>query len=162
MMKTHGLAQVTLGMKNLIGLYPGGEYYSVRGLMHDLASKVEESGTAVAIVDMVRANKLGLVVVDGSTAMEGQGPSFGNLVKMNLIITGTNPLATDIVSASIMGFEPSEVPTFVWANKSGMKPTKIDEIEVRGERLDAVKRKFVRPQIYPWAAIRDWWGAQEI
>jgi len=48
------LAQlITLGMKNLIGLYPGTEYYAVRGLMHDLASKVEESGTAVAIVDMV-------------------------------------------------------------------------------------------------------------
>ncbi len=162
MMKTHGLAQVTLGMKNLIGLYPGTEYYAVRGLMHDLASRVEESGTAVGIVDMVRANKLGLVVVDGSTAMEGQGPSFGPLVKMDLIIAGTNPLATDIVAASIMGFEPNEVPTFIWANKAGMKPTKLDEIEVRGEKPDTVRRQFARPQIYPWAAISGFWGAQEI
>ena len=162
MMKTHGLAQVILGMKNLIGLYPGTEYYAVRGLVHDLASQVEESGTAVAIVDMVRANKLGLVVVDGSMAMEGQGPSRGPLVKMDLIIAGTNPLATDIVSASIMGFEPNEVPTFIWANKAGMKPTKLDEIEVRGEKLDTVRRKFARPQIFPWAAISGFWGAQEI
>jgi uncharacterized protein (DUF362 family) len=41
MMKTHVLAQVTLGMKNLIGLYPGTVYQSIRGSMHDLASEVE-------------------------------------------------------------------------------------------------------------------------
>ncbi|MCG6536124.1 MAG: DUF362 domain-containing protein, partial [Syntrophales bacterium LBB04] len=76
MMKTHGLAQVTLGMKNHIGLCPGSVYYSVRGLVHDLTAEIDPSGTAAAIVDMVRANRCGLVVIDGSTAMEGQGPSF--------------------------------------------------------------------------------------
>ena len=83
---------------------------SVRACMHDVASKVEPSGTAAAVVDMVRANKLGLVVVDASTAMEGSGPWDGKAVKMDLIIAGTNPLATDMVSASLMGFEPSEIP----------------------------------------------------
>ncbi len=28
----------------------------------------------------------------------------GNLVKMDLIIAGTNPLATDMVAANVMGF----------------------------------------------------------
>jgi uncharacterized protein (DUF362 family) len=74
MMKTHGLARVTLGMKNLVGVYPGAVYQSVRGRMHDAAAKVEPSGTAAAIVDMVRANKLGLVVVDGSTAFQAAAP----------------------------------------------------------------------------------------
>jgi uncharacterized protein (DUF362 family) len=39
MMKTHVLAGVTLGMKNLIGLYPGAIYQALRGNMHDMASK---------------------------------------------------------------------------------------------------------------------------
>ncbi len=120
MMKTHQLATVTLGMKNLIGVYPGTVYQAIRGHMHDLTSEVEPTGTAAAIVDMVRANKLGLVVVDGSMAMEGNGPSMGPLVKMDVIVAGTNPLATDMVAASLMGFEPREVPTFAWANKAGM------------------------------------------
>ena len=34
MMKTHILAGVTLGMKNLIGLYPGAVYQALRGSMH--------------------------------------------------------------------------------------------------------------------------------
>ncbi len=162
MMKTHGLAQVTLGMKNHIGLYPGSVYYAVRGLVHDLTSEIEPSGTAAAIVDMVRANKCGLVVIDGSSAMEGQGPSFGPIVKMDLIIAGMNPLATDMVAANIMGFEPEEIPTFVWAEKAAMTPTKLEEIEVRGEPIEKVRRKFARAQIYPWAAISSFFGKEEI
>ena len=43
-----------------------------------------------------------------------------------------------------------------------MKPARLEEIEVRGEKLDRVRRKFARPQIYPWASIRDVWGVREI
>jgi uncharacterized protein (DUF362 family) len=156
MMKTHGLATVTLGMKNLIGVYPGQVYGTVRSAVHSEASKVESSGTASAIVDMVRANKLGLVVIDGSMAMQGQGPSTfggGKVVKMDVIIAGTNPLATDMVAASIMGFQPDEIQTFVWAWKTGMTPGNLSDIEIRGEKLDDVRKPFIRPTVYPWAAM---------
>ena len=161
-MKTHGLAQVTLGMKNLVGVFPGSEYCSVRACMHDVASKVEPSGAAACVVDMVRANKLGLVVIDASTAMEGQGPSQGKPVKMNLIIAGANPVATDMVGASVMGFLPEEIPTFAWANKAGLKPSRLDEIEVRGEKIESVRQKFARAKVVPWASIRNFWGTKEI
>ncbi len=162
MMKTHSLAGVTLGMKNLIGAYPGAVYQAVRGRMHDATAKVEPSGTAAAIVDMVRANKLGLVVVDGSTAMEGNGPTEGTLVPMETIIAGTNPLATDMVAASLMGFGVSEVPTFTWANKAGLRPERLDEIEIRGESIERVRRRFTRPQILPWDVVGKSWATREI
>jgi len=162
MMKTHVLATVTLGMKNLIGLYPGTVYYSVRSWLHDQAANAQSPGVAFEIVDMVRANKLGLVVIDGSMAMEGDGPSAGSLVKMDLIIAGTNPLATDMVAANIMGFEPHEVPTFTWANRVGMSPTSVNEIEVRGATLDSVRRPFVKPHVLAWTNINQMWGAEEI
>jgi uncharacterized protein (DUF362 family) len=161
MMKTHGLAGVTLGMKNLIGVYPGQIYGTVRSAVHNEASKFEESGTASAIIDMVQVNKLGLVVIDASTAMQGQGPSAsqgGQLVKMNLIIAGTNPLAADMVAAYIMGFQPKEISTFVFAWKAGMTPQSMKEIEVRGTQLENVKKNFNRPQIFPWGAIKNFWG----
>jgi uncharacterized protein (DUF362 family) len=162
MMKTHALATVTLGMKNLIGLYPGTVYYSVRSWLHDQAANAQSPGIAYEIVDMVRANKLGLTVVDGSMAMEGEGPSSGDLVKMDVIIAGTNPLATDLVAAHVMGFEPHEVPTFTWANRVGMLPTSISEIEVRGETLASVRRPFVKPNVIPWTSINETWGVEEI
>jgi len=162
MMKTHQLATVTLGMKNLVGAFPGTVYQSVRGHMHDLAAKVEPTAASAVVVDMVRANKLGLVVVDGSMAMEGNGPSIGQTFKMNVIVAGTNPLATDMVAANLMGFEPNEIPTFVWANKAGMRPASLHEIEIRGESLDGVRRPFAKPQLYAWDAIRSVWGTKEI
>jgi uncharacterized protein (DUF362 family) len=162
MMKTHTLATVTLGMKNLIGLYPGTIYSTVRAGVHDHAADAGSPGVAFETIDMMRANKLGLVVVDGSTAMEGNGPGNGTLVPMDVIIAGTNPLATDMVAASVMGFEPEEIPTFVWANKAGMQPQSLDEIDIRGEEVSRVSRRFVEPQLNSWNDIRSVWGVQEI
>ncbi len=162
MMKTHSLAGVTLGMKNCIGLYPGTVYQAIRGRMHDATAKVEPSGTAAAIIDMVRANKLGLVVIDASTAMEGNGPAGGPLVPMETIIAGSNPLATDMVAASLMGFELAEIPTFAWANKAGLRPERLDEIEIRGVAIEDARRKFVKPNIVPWNAVRNLWGLNEV
>jgi uncharacterized protein (DUF362 family) len=162
MMKTHTLATVTLGMKNLIGLYPGSVYQTIRAGVHDHAADAGSPGIAFEILDMVRANKLGLVVIDGSTAMEGNGPRNGMLVPMNVIIAGTNPLATDMVAANVMGFEPNEVPTFVWAHKIGMQPQSLEEIEVRGENVSGVRRNFARPQLAAWNDIRSFWGNEEM
>jgi uncharacterized protein (DUF362 family) len=152
MMKTHERAVVTLGMKNLIGLYPGGTYGSIRSVIHDHGAAAGSEGVAFEIIDMVQAtaDKFGLVVIDGSTAMEGNGPTAGLLVSMNVIIAGTNPLATDMVAASVMGFEPDEIPHFVVAGSVGMKPTSLDEIEVRGESIASVRRDFQRPEMRPW------------
>ncbi len=162
MMKTHQLATVTHGMKNLVGAFPGVVYQSVRGHMHDLASEVEPTAASACVVDMVRANKLGLTVVDGSMAMEGNGPSMGKVVKMDVIIAGINPVATDMVAAGVMGFAPGEVPIFGWASKAGLKPGALEEIEIRGERLASVRRPFARPQLLAWKNIRGLWGAKEI
>ena len=148
--------------EKLIGLYPGSVYSTVRAGVHGHSAEAGSPGIAFEIFDMVRANKLGLVVVDGSTAMEGDGPGNGTLVPMDVIIAGTNPLATDMVAANLMGFEPDEIPTYVWANKAGMLPGSLDDIEVRGERISRVRRRFKRPNMYSWNDIRYRWGLEEI
>jgi uncharacterized protein (DUF362 family) len=162
MMKTHTLATVTLAMKNLIGVYPGSVYYSVRSWLHDRAAEKGSPGVAYEVVDMVRANRTGLSVIDASSAMEGNGPATGTLVDMNLIVAGTSPLATDMVGAALMGIGPGEVPTFTCAHGAGMHPQGLDEIEVRGCRIADVKRKFVRPVVVPWSGISRFWGVKEL
>jgi hypothetical protein len=69
---------------------------------------------------------------------------------METIVAGVNPLATDMVAASLMGFEPNEISTFIWAHKAGLRPRSLDEIETRGEQLAHVRREFVRPVLVPW------------
>jgi uncharacterized protein (DUF362 family) len=162
MMKTHVLATVTLGMKNLIGLYPGNAYCTVISCVHNASSEKGSPGIAFEILDMVKACTPGLTVIDGSTAMEGNGPSSGELVKANLIIAGTDPLATDMVAASIMGFDKSEVPTFTTAIKSGMSPGSLEQIEIRGEKIGNVQLAFKKPEIVPWTDINSWFGAEQI
>ncbi len=162
MMKTHGLAGVTLALKNIgIGGFPGLVYGTVRSEVHRKATEIDKTGTSTAIVDMVKANKIGLNVIDASTAMQGQGPTVsqgGELIKMNLIIASTNALAADIVASSLMGFDANEIDTFKWAWKAGMKPSGIDDIEIVGEKSGEVRRQFKKPMIVPYTMIKDWYG----
>jgi uncharacterized protein (DUF362 family) len=162
MMKTHTLATVTLSMKNFIGLYPGTEYYSVRSWLHDRAAEEGSPGVAFEVIDINRAINTGLSVIDASVAMEGNGPAEGALVDMGLIIAGTSPLATDMVGATLMGFDLNEIPSIVQSHKSGLTPFSLREIELRGCRIDECRRKFTRPDIYKWTDINKLWGFKEI
>lgn len=150
MMKTHVLATVTLAMKNLIGLYPGIEYYALRSWLHDKALEKGSEGVAYEIIDINRSVRTGLSVIDATLAMEGNGPTAGNLVDMGLIIAGTSLLAADMVGASIMGFDPDEIPTFRVAHKLKMSPLTMSEIEIRGLSINQTKRQFLKPDIVTW------------
>ncbi|MCK4993001.1 MAG: DUF362 domain-containing protein, partial [Bacteroidales bacterium] len=161
-MKTHVLARVSLGMKNLMGLYPGSAYCSVRSCIHNESFEKRSPCVSFEIVDMVRACPPGLTVIDGSTSMEGNGPTDGELVKTDLIIAGTNPLATDMVAAKIMGFHKNEVATLAMAIRARMRPSSLEAIEIRGESLETVKMAFKRPDLIPWGEINSWYGAKEI
>jgi uncharacterized protein (DUF362 family) len=162
MMKTHVLATVTLAMKNLIGLYPGTAYYSVRSWLHDRAAEAGSPGVAYEVIDINNAVKTGLSIIDASTAMEGDGPTGGTLVDMGLIIAGTSPLVADMVGASLMGFELNDIPTIVLAHKTGMLPAALDDIEIRGLRIDQCKRQFVKPNVTKWTDINKVWGVKEL
>lgn len=162
MMKTHVLATVTLAMKNLIGLYPGTEYYSVRSWLHEKAAERGSTGVSYEIVDMNHAVRTGLSVIDASTAMEGDGPSSGDLVDMGLIVAGTSPLATDMVGTALMGFDISEIPYIKLAHETGMSPASLSDIEIRGQNIDDCKRQFKKPNIVRWNDISKLWGVREV
>ena len=162
MMKTHSLANVTLALKNVgIGGFPGLVYGTVRSDVHKKASEFEPTGTSSTTVDMVKANKIGLNVIDGSMAMQGNGPSTrsgGEVFPMNVIIASTNALVADMVAASVMGYDINEIDTFKWAWKAGMKPLNLEGIDIAGEKIEAVKRSFKRPNVVPYTSIKDWYG----
>lgn len=162
MMKTHGLANVTLALKNVgMGCFPGMVYGTVRSLVHQQGIKKEPTGTSAVTIDMVRANPMGLTVIDAVTALEGQGPSLkagSRLVRMNLIIASTNALAADMVAAAVMGFDPREIDTFHWAWRAGMTPGSLNGIRIRGADLKDVTRPFLRPKLIPYTMITDWYG----
>ena len=162
MMKTHALGTVTLGLKNLLGLYPGSVYSSVRWKIHDIAYNLGSEGVAWEILDIAKLSKLGLTVIDGSYAMEGNGPVAGESFKMDVIIAGTNPFATDMVASKVMGFDPDLIPTFQFPTNSIGEMYDMSKIDIRGEKIENVKRDFKKPIINKWNEIRKNWGNEII
>jgi hypothetical protein len=49
-------------------------------------------------------------VVDGISAMEGNGPVAGTRRMAGLIVAGDNPVAVDAVCARLMGFDQARLP----------------------------------------------------
>lgn len=128
-MKTHMATKVTLGMKNMFGLLPD-----------KMKFKYHTKGISKVIVDINTVIKPQLTVIDGFVAMEGKGPTNGTPVKMDLIISGKDPVATDATCARIMGLDPHEISHIRTANQKGIG--NIDEIEVVGCTIEEVKRSF--------------------
>lgn len=130
-MKTHTETMVTLGMKNLFGLLPDkmkGKYH-LRG-MHKV------------VTDITTAVNPHLTVIDGFMAMEGRGPVGGSPVQMDTILAGSDVVAVDATSCRVMGFDPHKVGHIRMAYERGLG--EIDDIDVMGDGVDAVKKVFKR------------------
>lgn len=133
-MKTHNCTLFTGGMKNMMGVLPQREKWN----MH-------LSGIHQALVDLNRLVKPHLVVMDAIYAMEGWGPAMGYPVGMNLVLASTDVVAIDTVAAAIMEIDVSEVKHLSLAGDQKLGAADLSRIEVRGERIEDVKRPFRRP-----------------
>ena len=129
-LKVHRLATVTLGIKNMMGILAS------KGSMHN--GRLNEN-----IVDLASILKPSLTVIDGIIAGEGHETS-GNPVEMNLVIAGTDPVAVDAVGAAVMGIPPTKVKHLVLAEKKGLGTCRLENIEIIGEPIENVRRKFRR------------------
>jgi uncharacterized protein (DUF362 family) len=127
-LKTHIATTVTLGMKNMFGLLPD-----------KFKAKYHARGISSVIVDINTVLKPKLTVIDGFVGMEGNGPVEGEPVKMNLIIAGTDAVATDATACRIMGIDPKQVKHIRRANEKGLGSL---EPQVIGEKIEAVTRQF--------------------
>ena len=133
-MKTHPGQTITVAMKNL------------KGLMPDVLKKKFHTtyGVAPAMVDLLSVLKPGLAVVDGTIAMEGLGPMLGDPVPMGIIMAGKDLVAVDAVAATIMGYDPAGIPLIAGAAEAGLGEMDLNNINVVGNRIDEVKRRFKR------------------
>jgi len=130
-LKTHSETGVTLGMKNMFGLLPD-----------KFKGKYHLKGISKVIVDINTVLKPILTVVDGFVGMEGAGPVDGEPVQTNLVIAGTDPVATDATACRVMGINPYEIKHIHKAHEKGLG--NIYDIKVIGEKLETVTRPFRR------------------
>ncbi len=136
-MKTHILAKVTLGIKNLKGVVSK----ESKKAMH--RKELERS-----IALLCKAVRPELTVVDGLVGIEGLGPSTqGKPTKPGLLIAGTDPVSVDAITAMVMGQEPKEAEHIRIAWEFGLGEIELDRIEVRGLPLEEAKYPFRPAQL---------------
>lgn len=148
--KTHGLTVLTIAAKNLYGCVPGMKKTRYH---RDNIDRREFAKLIVRIGEMIRP---ALNIVDAITAMDGNGPSAGRIVKMGTVIIGENHHAVDAVCADLVGLKPMNLDTLEAA--AGLGAWNInDTIDVVGEKMDDCRfGSFELPKTYT-KGWRDWW-----
>jgi uncharacterized protein (DUF362 family) len=150
--KTDSWAQLTLSLKNFIGIISL-ERYAVwmesgywdrgQGLDHSTPQSIGQ-----IYLDVVDAIKPDLAIVDFSIGIEGDGPTIGSggtTVNMKdrlgswLILASTDIMAADATAARIMNHDVSNVKQLGMGFNMGLGEIRENSIEMLGEKLDDLR-----------------------
>jgi len=115
-----------------------------------------------ALVDIYSISKPQLTVIDGYYCMEGQGPSSGDVVKLDIILAGFDGVALDSAVCKIIGFDPSEILYLEKAEQKKLGTIDLANVEILGETIESVYRKFKRPKLRPISMPLPRWLADYI
>jgi uncharacterized protein (DUF362 family) len=133
LMKTHEFAVYSGAIKNLFGCVPSNR----RIYLHPYLREV--------FYRLYTVLKPQLTVMDARVAIEGNGPTKGKPVNMNLMLTSNCALATDVTATKIMGLSLKEVSYLDYiARRTGLQE---DAIVMPGLKASEVARKFEPPII---------------
>ncbi|MDY0002282.1 MAG: DUF362 domain-containing protein, partial [Polyangia bacterium] len=80
-------------------------------------------------------------VMDGTTAGSGPGPRTVTPHDKNIILASADQVAIDAVSASLMGFDPMEIPCIRLAHERGLGAGRLADIEILGDE-DAARERW--------------------
>ncbi len=141
--KTHG-PKITCAMKNQFGILPGTVYGWSKangtdrhaGMPH-LPAIIDEF-----MVDLWLISRMDLNVVDSITGHESGGLREGTPLRNNLVLAGRDPVATDLVAARLMGFNPDDMEFADLAYQRGEGPGQYEKIKVKGGKVEALARRF--------------------
>jgi len=139
--KTHDLMVLTGAIKNLFGLVSG----PYKTELHK--KYLREEDFANTLVDIYVEARPTLTIVDGITAMEGEGPgTSGKLRNLGLLAAGSDCVALDSALALIMGLKPQDILTNREAARRGLGVDEINAIQIEGDKLeDFIGRPFALP-----------------
>lgn len=109
------------------------------------------------LADVYAKHPAQLAIIDGTQAMEGNGPASGDTVDLGWVIVSCNPVAADALAAYLMGLEPSEIGYLFSLDQKGLGPIDPKEISLTSigsqtppfRRIEGLRRDLKRPDSYP-------------
>jgi uncharacterized protein (DUF362 family) len=132
LMKTHEFMMYSGAIKNLFGCIPSNK----RIYLHPYLPEVFHH--------LYTLFKPALTIMDARVGIEGNGPTKGKPVKMNLMLTSTNALALDIVATKIMKLNWKDTYLNYIAKKTGLQENNIKE---EGTPISTITHRFEPPRI---------------
>jgi len=100
--KTHHWTGVTLSMKNMFGIVPGGRYGWPKNVLH-------WAGIHESILDICATVRPHFVIADGIVAMEGDGPLNGSAKDLHIILLSDDAVTADAILTGVLGIDPSRI-----------------------------------------------------
>ncbi|MFX0040612.1 MAG: DUF362 domain-containing protein [Promethearchaeota archaeon] len=137
-LKSHIEATMTGAMKNYWGIIQGG----LKAKYHLLGKNAEQFGEVLAdnFSWIVKNKPNRLIVYDLQEIMEGMaGPGGGSMKKWDLILTGTDELALDVVALEIGKVKVKNVPHVKNAKERNLGVGNLENIEIVGMSLEEAK-----------------------
>lgn len=118
--KHHGMAGLTMAMKNLMGIMGG-----ARSQMHiDFDQKIVDLNT------LVRPH---LVILDAYRILVRNGPGGGDLADVEhpkTVVAGTSQVAIDAYGTTFFGMHPSDLPYLVNAAEQGLGEIDLAKLKI--------------------------------
>jgi uncharacterized protein (DUF362 family) len=116
-LKHHGLAAISVGLKNVMGVIGG-----KRGRIHE--------GFDRKIVDLNTVIRPDLTIVDATRVLRRNGPTGGSLADVDnvgQIIAGIDPVAVDTAAAKLFGAPIERLNCLAFAEQRGLGSVKAAE-----------------------------------
>lgn len=117
--KTHSFMIMTLATKIMYGVIPGltkAKYHSIF---------IRKTAFADMLLDVLSVKKPNLIIMDGIIGMQGDGPSGGIPVQLDLLLASEDAIAIDLAVCDILSIEPMGIPTLRQAKIRKLWPQQI-------------------------------------
>lgn len=138
-MKTH-TPQITVCLKNHIGVAPGAKYGYYKGLggpnpgdpkLH--VNYPNENSVEREIIDLAAIARPDYNVVDAVMCKEKAKYPGDPQVRRNMVLAGRDMVAVDTICAELMGYNPDNVPHLVLAAREGLGTMNPEQITYLAE-----------------------------
>jgi uncharacterized protein (DUF362 family) len=119
--KHHGLAKLTMSMKNWMGVMGGSR--------RQIHQKLDES-----LVDLSMKIKPTLTILDAVRILTANGPQGGSLAdvkKLDTVIVGLDPVAIDSYGATLFGMKGSDLGYVTIGHKLGLGQMDLNKVRIR-------------------------------
>ena len=141
--KTHALTRITGAVKNQFGCIPG----PLKPEFHiKLPDPLDFAKMLVCLNLYIRPR---LYILDGITAMQGNGPRNGDPINMNVLMFSTDPVALDSALCRLIDLDPEYVPTMKPGRDWGLGTYLQEEIEWLGDPPEIFINKSFDVVRYP-------------